>query len=276
MFQSAPPAEARGDVRVARLHTADVRQRFNPLPLPKQGEIVCTRPVVVERHGQPVSIRSPCRSKGRSQCQARPGREAPAMVSIRSPCRSKGRYLAPAPGPCIREWFQSAPPAEARGDVWWSFRASFNLSMFQSAPPAEARGDLRRRPLAVKPGSSRTVYNVSIRSPCRSKGRSGASSVPLPAKCWLPSPSSFNPLPLPKQGEITWKTKNRNPSSRLPAALRGTCFNPLPLPKQGEISLTGRFEARGDVAGIIVHVSIRSPCRSKGRSPCGLPRYFDL
>ena len=38
----------------------------------------------------------------------------------------------------------------------------------------------------------------------------------------------FNPLPLPKQGEIST-------SGLLDA--REACFNPLPLPKQGEIRI---------------------------------------
>ena len=38
------------------------------------------------------------------------------------------------------------------------------------------------------------------------------------------------------------------------------CFNPLPLPKQGEIELEVGDKVR------IQGVSIRSPCRSKGRS----------
>ena len=71
--------------------------------------------------------------------------------------------------------------------------------MFQSAPLAEARGDVLRLLLV------RALF-------------------------------CFNPLPLPKQGEISemrlWTT-------------RGTCFNPLPLPKQGEmlVAVTSKCSA---------------------------------
>ena len=54
---------------------------------------------------------------------------------------------------------------------------------------------------------------------------------------------SFNPLPLPKQGEITgrrWRPRAQS------------CFNPLPLPKQGEIAGEASVHA-------VIEVSIRSP-----------------
>ena len=59
-FQSAPLTEARGDKRLRTVEATNYR--FNPLPLPKQGEISILRrqqPITV------VSIRSPYRSKGR-------------------------------------------------------------------------------------------------------------------------------------------------------------------------------------------------------------------
>ena len=60
--------------------------------------------------------------------------------------------------------FQSAPLTEARGDEYVDAIAAAN-TLFQSAPLTEARGDLR---------------------------------VPWPAHLF----QRFNPLPLPKQGEI--------------------------------------------------------------------------
>ena len=42
----------------------------------------------------------------------------------------------------LRQWFQSTPPAEARGDDRWRKQAAL-LEEFQSTPPAEARGDPR-------------------------------------------------------------------------------------------------------------------------------------
>ena len=64
-FQSAPLAEARGDLVERGLFHLGM-SRFNPLPLPKQGEM--ERPIdssVLLVSVFKVSIRSPCRSKGR-------------------------------------------------------------------------------------------------------------------------------------------------------------------------------------------------------------------
>ena len=135
-FQSAPLTEARGDFlsgvskhppsffvsirspyrSKGRSVTAAVRasttERFNPLPLPKQGEIL----------GVPRRL-----ARG-------------ADVSIRSPYRSKGRFRLTRNGQPI-EKFQSAPLTEARGDGKCS-RCSDRRVVFQSAPLTEARGDL--------------------------------------------------------------------------------------------------------------------------------------
>ena len=181
-FQSAPPAEARGDRFSSGENRLAARgsKGFNPLPLPKQGEIPSSR-----RPCARISIRSPCRSKGRctfsdehlsgsirSPCRSKGrlrmnhvARAFSGDVSIRSPCRSKGRFNHPLVGatrelqvsirsPCRSKgrsvisqdaavtvgWmFQSAPPAEARGDIFP--RLASGQIKFQSAPPAEARGD---------------------------------------------------------------------------------------------------------------------------------------
>ena len=158
MFQSAPPAEARGDSAV--LAVARPTRCFNPLPPPKRGEMEVaqvSRPSLsgfqsappAEARGDPsdsvaayqtfvVSIRSPRRSEGRSAFAQ--WRSCGTSVSIRSPRRSEGR----------------SPRKEF----------PMNDSMFQSAPPAEARGDLQRQFL------QRPLIQVSIRSPRRSEGRS--------------------------------------------------------------------------------------------------------
>ncbi len=205
-FQSAPPAEARGDY--AAVTEYGEHTGFNPLPLPKQGEIPL--PAYADGHQPQVSIRSPAEARGDRPVDRR-GVEG--------------------------DGFQSAPPAEARGDscgcAGTACGSGFNplplpkqgeisrcrvrvtnLRSFQSAPPAEARGDAR---------------------PQKTSSYS----------------SSFNPLPLPKQGEIRTYPGSRGVVS---------CFNPLPLPKQGEI-------ARSEFKRVRIVVSIRSPCRSKGRSP---------
>ena len=84
---------------------------------------------------------------------------------------------------------------------------------FQSAPLTEARGD----PLASVPVARR--IKVSIRSPYRSKGRPTAENLP------------DHPI---------------------------HSFNPLPLPKQGETQVAESEQHQ-------IRVSIRSPYRSKGR-----------
>ena len=143
---------------------------------------------------------------------------------------------------------------------------------FQSAPLAEARGDFRATP---SPGGK--VRSVSIRSPCRSKGRYRNDLV----DGYIVMPSCFNPLPLPKQGEITSVLRIPLPPLESPG------FNPLPLPKQGEMEMYQICLRRDRVPGFnplplpkqgeicrasakltlykMRQVSIRSPCRSKGR-----------
>ena len=289
-FQSAPPAEARGDVKACRPARATVTVEssgscFNPLPLPKQGEISsrsqrscvsirshaplpsrCFNPLPLPKQGEIGVLR-------RRQGEMRGESRSTIHVSIRSPCRSKGRCIdrpwdrlseedrfnplpLPKQGEIVQEpiarfmqgffprcvqhvpimLFQSAPPAEARGDQ--AFRPS--------APPAEARGavaDGRRcfNPLPLpKQGEMRPPCEagrvmkprltaaVSIRSPCRSKGRSSRKGVlVILVVC-------FNPLPLPKQGEIEGHM----------------AVNRLPLPSVNAVKFQSAppAEARGDAA----------------------------
>ena len=85
MFQSAPRAEARGDQRSRA--PAPAMSGFNPRPAPKRG-----------------AMRIPCASI------------LPVTVSIRAPRRSAGRSKDEELIPSLN-WFQSAPRAEARGDL---------------------------------------------------------------------------------------------------------------------------------------------------------------
>ena len=195
--------------------------RFNPLPRPKQGEIEINHRI----------IRRIC-------------------VSIRSPGRSKGRYSRVDNSP-VFILFQSAPPAEARGDA--KACLDNDLYLFQSAPPAEARG-----------GETKKSHLFQSAPPAEARGDGESPAGPI-RQC-------FNPLPRPKQGEI------RNPRGRMnnprslkfqsappaeahrpyqsaPPAEAAFRFNPLPRPKQGEIHpITERSmfqsappaEARGD------------------------------
>ena len=189
VFQSAPLTEARGDLRGAGF-SVTIPTGFNPLPLPKQGEI--EGPVVIARR---------------------------IRVSIRSPYRSKGRFPTGAIRSCVHGRFQSAPLTEARGDST-SGSSSISFGKFQSAPLTEARGD------SIPPTQAARSPRVSIRSPYRSKGRS-ESGTRAGEEFFR-----FNPLPLPKQGEI---------QLGVPELHHTSCFNPLPLPKQGEIRALRRI-----------------------------------
>ena len=65
-FQSAPPAEARGDhTRCYITFNMQFSLGFNPLPPPKRGEIVTGTTCISFGTGITVSIRSPRRSEGR-------------------------------------------------------------------------------------------------------------------------------------------------------------------------------------------------------------------
>ena len=156
-FQSTPPAEARGDPR--RAMTQPLPARFNPLPPPKRGETTSSRL-----------------------------------------CRAGGK------------WFQSTPPAEARGDPdisgesYLSNEVSIHsprrsegrpvrlgdrlrlVIMFQSTPPAEARGD-------TQPGTARTSRLSFNPLPPPKRGETrGYRHTPRRL-------GGFNPLPPPKRGE---------------------------------------------------------------------------
>ena len=137
VFQSTPPAEARGDAR-RRAHSVRARGCFNPLPPPKRGETAYL-----------------------STPSFRPGIR---VVSIHSPRRSEGRHRA-ADMAERHEEFQSTPPAEARGDNQFK-DAVRTVEQFQSTPPAEARGDGSEVVRVCLPAGA-----VSIHSPRRSEGR---------------------------------------------------------------------------------------------------------
>ena len=136
-FQSAPLAEARGDLTYDEPAAKFIC--FNPLPLPKQGEMPATSPVIPDAE----------------KFQSAPLAEA------------RGDLLAEhLQVPRDVPEFQSAPLAEARGDEFRSTVIVHSVGVFQSAPLAEARGD-------------------------------GAGSF----RC-AERRLRFNPLPLPKQGEM--------------------------------------------------------------------------
>ena len=206
LFQSAPLAEARGDTPASAKFPGACG--FNPLPSPKQGEMVgpievtydpeCFNPLPPPKQGEMLSSRA---------------------ASDR------------------RKSFNPLPPPK-QGEITAVLISARSVMEFQSAPPAEARGDPPNHGVLLAPvlvsirsprrskGRSALVHlslrrpHVSIRSPRRSKGR----SAPLSYRS-LPR-SGFNPLPSPKQGEI-W--------DGLRASLAHDTFQSAPL-----------AEARGD------------------------------
>ena len=231
MFQSTPPAEARGDRRCHRcrnrsrgevsihsprrsegrrrfLRLASSLRCFNPLPPPKRGETSAVG--AVGATAKRVSIHSPRRSEGRLLLAVHSG-TTKRGVSIHSPRRSEGRrrsHGSPGKGDT---GFNPLPPPK-RGETCDVDSEFVHLGQFQSTPPAEARGD------AVVPRRAADTL-VSIHSPRRSEGRHGR---------WregCAGARGFNPLPPPKRGEIC------RPE---PSALGMCCFNPLPPPKRGE------------------------------------------
>ena len=133
LFQSTPPAEARGD-------------------LPES--VTVASPVK-------VSIHSPRRSEGRQLVSRTRSSRSTSFNPLPPPKR--GETDRHRNGGQLKE-FQSTPPAEARGDV--DPRDSpRRIRRFQSTPPAEARGD------GVRNGPSASALSVSIHSPRRSEGR---------------------------------------------------------------------------------------------------------
>ncbi len=181
LFQSTPPAEARGD-RMHREPRCSGATGFNPLPPPKRGETRCND-----------------KNHGRYKFQSTP------------PAEARGDALA-QPRRLIFLSFNPLPPPK-RGETSSVSESSTPLREFQSTPPAEARGDdtapaVERRASEVSIHSPRrsegrprfhphrrAVATVSIHSPRRSEGRLARSTAHANIR------RSFNPLPPPKRGE---------------------------------------------------------------------------
>ena len=252
--------------------------RFNPLPLPKQGETV---PEGLLRVRLNVSIRSPYRSKGRHSAGVGYD-QAPFRFQSRSPYRSKGR-LRSLPTISRHGRFQSAPPYRSKGRRISVLLQLIKILCFNPLPlPKQGETYLRLR--------HQRFFVVSIRSPYRSKGRPIPLSSALVMIMFQSAPLTeargdqrtqarqrgtrcFNPLPLPKQGETSWHrvkrlnmafqsaplTEARGDSFLLSGSMLSITFQSAPL-----------TEARGDLRENVTSddgsvVSIRSPYRSKGR-----------
>ena len=211
-----------------------VRRRdggFNPLPSPKRGEIS---------------------SFSASLSAWKQFQSAPLTEARGDSCRrgASGR----------RSRFQSAPLTEARGDAD-GFAVIPTRQVFQSAPLTEARGDSG----ADLQGAS---FEVSIRSPHRSEGRSQEEvdqarrclefqSAPLTEA--RGDPCAIRPRPKqPYSFQSAPLTEARgDPIEQVLRIVVGG-FNPLPSPKRGEMRPR-------QALGRLRRVSIRSPHRSEGR-----------
>ena len=225
-FQSAPLTEARGDTSKTIGQLTQIR--FNPLPLPKQGEtlerfrndseMICFNPLPLPKQGETLMSKYYCICRN---------------VSIRSPYRSKGRLKAEK-ARMLEVKFQSAPLTEARGDPFWPPRPPRYYGF--NPLPLPKQGETLALPVQHK------SQTVSIRSPYRSKERryrwsNGVcgqefQSAPLTeargdlgAMVTYISDSLFQSAPLTEaRGDLGVASPTQIPNR----------FNPLPLPKQGE------------------------------------------
>ena len=157
--------------------------------------------------------------------------------------------------------FQSAPLTKARGDSQSAVETTRHYSF--NPLPSQKQGETPQAPVVYN------IYDVSIRSPHKSKGRQKMlarfcsvqrfQSAPLTKARGdnIPSPGStssksFNPLPSQKQGETSAQrhqifssyqfqsaplTKARGDESSHDHADPLPSFNPLPSQKQGETPL---------------------------------------
>ena len=256
MFQSTPPAEARGDLDL------DAAPRTT--------------------RSREVSIHSPRRSEGRL-CRLRQNeRERVKIVSIHSPRRSEGRQdpRCERVASVFERSFNPLPPPK-RGETGFYQTVLFDAQtyQFQSTPPAEARGD--RQGLTTW---CRTPLQVSIHSPRRSEGRLRGLRLSAQER----QRKSFNPLPPPKRGETMARdrvtactVRHYRFQSTPPAEARGDHpRNPASQRRRLEdvsIHSPRRSEGRphsaqlGFRSGQSGSVSIHSPRRSEGRQATGVP-----
>ena len=282
-FQSTPPAEARGDLRLG----------------------------LARRGVAGVSIHSPRRSEGRLGGDA-PTFESQAMGfnPLPPPKRGETAY-SQLPG-SAQSCFNPLPPPK-RGETLGLGCESHVPLEFQSTPPAEARGDFaglwewdvdgvsihsprrsegRLALTAVSFGRSR----VSIHSPRRSEGRRVEKSRQDEARYTFQSTppaearGDGSPACRSASGEGVSIHSPRRSEGRRSICAASSCavsgFNPLPPPKRGEtghlfrrlvaeaeFQSTPPAEARGDVRPAprarpsALSVSIHSPRRSEGRRP---------
>ena len=156
MFQSTPPAEARGDVRAPGWCLS--RRGFNPLPPPKRGE---TNRPDLKQGSRHVSIHSPRRSEGRRCGIESAGEFSEGFQSTPPPKR--GETEDEPPTNAAESCFNPLPPPK-RGETPSQLLPSRSASSFNPLPPPK-RGETQVQvPIAPR-------LRVSIHSPRRSEGR---------------------------------------------------------------------------------------------------------
>ena len=128
------------------------------------------------------------------------------------PPPKQGEMFCDPPEPHTLLWFQSAPPAEARGDRCSSLPFVLMPSFNPLPPPKQGE-------MAKAPANTSTISKFQSAPPAEARGDSGGRRRQSSICC-------FNPLPPPKQGEML-KTRSLRRSR--------SSFNPLPPPKQGEM-----------------------------------------
>ena len=200
------PSPKQGETRASWATSSRNGRSFNPLPSPKQGETPPDAPARAHRGSF-----NPLPSPKQGETSAATPDVGGGGVSIRSPHQSKGRPSARRVRLPDGPKFQSAPLTKARGDDDQAEAEADELG-FQSAPLTKARGDAH----ALREGLQ--ALGVSIRSPHQSKGR------PTRSPSWK-STSGFQSAPL---------TKARGDTATSPGPPKPSSFNPLPSPKQGE------------------------------------------
>ena len=142
LFQSTPPAEARGDHATARIPRLPDRVSIHS---PRRSE---GRPPGTERkaHLRGVSIHSPRRSEGRPPLDRSLSKRIASFNPLPPPKRGETLSLL-APDAVARGAFPGAGiggfnplPPPKRGETTRR-RKDRGKNSFQSTPPAEARGD---------------------------------------------------------------------------------------------------------------------------------------
>ena len=130
MFQSTPPAEARGDTSASAPSGAASSFQSTPPAKPSSKLPFCFNPLPPPKRGETSYFPSQFNT--------------PLWFQSTPPAEARGDETTHGPKGNPVKTFQSTPPAEARGDACTAALFLTYHPWFQSTPPAEARGDRRR------------------------------------------------------------------------------------------------------------------------------------